>query len=95
GYPGFKDDTYNGVIGSPYLQMIGGHIELRTNTAAVVDAVAWGGFAAEGSPLPDYTPFNLLDRSYDRAFNGCADLDSNLADFIVSWQATPGLGICP
>ncbi|NNC93457.1 MAG: tandem-95 repeat protein [Acidimicrobiia bacterium] len=95
GYPGFKDDTYNGVVGFPYLEMFGGHIELRTDAAAVVDAVAWGGFAAEGTPLPDYSPFSTADRSYDRAFNGCVDLDSNLVDFVVSWQASPGTGVCP
>ena len=95
GYPGFKDDSYNGAIGFPYLEMGAGHIELRTDTAAVVDAVAWGGFGAEGAPLPDYTAFSSLDRSYDRGFSGCTDLDSNVEDFIVSWQATPGTGICP
>ncbi|NNF11085.1 MAG: tandem-95 repeat protein, partial [Acidimicrobiia bacterium] len=94
GYPGFKDDTYNGVVGFPYLVQFAGHLELRTDTAAVVDAVAWGGGAAEGTPLPDYGPFAPYDRSYDRGFNGCADIDSNFADFIVSWQASPGTGIC-
>ena len=93
-YPGYKDDTYNGSISSPWLAFPDGLLELR-DSSGVVDAVGWGFSAAEGTPLPDYGDFDTFDRSYDRGFNGCADLDSNVADFIVSWQATPGTGICP
>lgn len=51
-YPGFKDDTYNGPIASPWLVFFDGRLELK-NGPAVIDSVGWGFSVAEGTQLPD------------------------------------------